>query len=89
MRTERGLTESVSHYSRSAHGKAGDIKKAARVVTAEQKIGRFYCVAIGGVGALGLLVIYFTSRISEHQLVIEQTIRYEKQEVVPPDGTRP
>lgn len=86
MLTERGLTESVSHYSRSAHGKTGGIKIASRSVTAERKIQRFYWVAIGSIAALGLTVIVFTSRMSEHQLVIEQTIRYEKQEVRPTDA---
>ncbi len=78
MRTEKGLTESISYYSRSAHDKTGNIASDKRSSTAEAKIVRFYRVAITSIALMGVTLIWLTSRISEHHIIIEQTIKYQQ-----------
>lgn len=78
MLTDKGLTETISHYSRSPHDKTGRIVPGGKNVTAERKIGLFYRVAIACIALMGCVLVILTSRISEHRVIFEQTIEYQK-----------
>jgi hypothetical protein len=82
MPTERGLTASVSHHSRTPSRLLGT---GGRTTTAERKIRTFYVVSIILVLMLGVGLSIITARKVEKG----KTTIYQRIEVIEPQKTPP